>query len=394
MPVLGPKATFLSYTIDMLGSRRNTLVLLSLTGGCVLLFSKPAASQQAQPGFPSVPASELRKAKLEKVEKQQVFGKDKLEAALPSTAEVNILREGGVGELRVDRYRSSGGVIRSEIAVMYDPKAAYSGFTYWRPQQARPVGLGDGAVETPGQLLFWQADFLVRLSYPQDGKDIRSQALTLAEAISRSIGEHQETPPLAQFLPSSGRVPGSERYVLGNEGLRRLLQSVQSDFLGFKDSIEIATTDYAIGQDSARLLLVGYPTMALARQYYGTLNPHLQEMDLNGQGYFTKRSGALIAILIGNLSIESAKQMLDKIEYSYSVKWIYRKGPSQTLTSESVSLLSAYVASIFLTGIFCLVSVAGGLMLGGSRYLLRVLVPNNFLDKPERVELLRLNLYH
>lgn len=360
--------------------------------GLVLIGYAPRL--QAAGTFPAPAVRDLHKAGLEKVDKPKVFKAESVAQGLSSADNGDILREGGALELHVDQYGGPAGPIRCETLQLQDSKAAYSGFTFSKPAKNAPLGIGDGAVEAPGLLLFWQADYLVRLSWPSGHGESHNAAQAVAESISRSIGEHQETPPLAQFLPSAGRVAGTERYLLGQAGLKRMLPGVQEDLVGFKDSSEVAVSDYTAGNESAKLLLIGYPTMALARQYYGTLVPKLQETDLQGQGYFTKRSGALIAVLVGHFSIENARQLLDKIEYSYSVKWIVRKeapAASAALT-ESYSMLGTVVASILLTGIFCLVSLAGGIALGGTRFLMRKLAPNNYLDRPERVELLQLKL--
>jgi hypothetical protein len=354
----------------------------------------PCQGQGTLSDFPRITAGDLRKAGLEPLGKQQILTPIRSGEAITAQDELAILREAGLLELRVDQYKSTAGIIRAEICRMMDSKGSYSAFSHMRPLQAAPISLGDGAVKANGLLLFWQADYFVRLLQGTADQENTDTITTLAEIFSTAIGDHTETPPLAQFMPSSGRIAGSERYVLGMSGMHRLLPGIKADFIGFKDATEVAMSEYNLGSKKAKLFLMGYPTMALARQYYGTMTPELQQTNLQGQEFFTKRSGALIALLIGDLSMESSRQLLDKVEYTYSVKWIYRKDPPKPGIIESLPLLPTVVASILLTGLFCISSVGLGVLLGGSRFLLRKYFPSNYLDRPERVELLRLKLHH
>ena len=363
-----------------------------LWAGQMLIWPVVSTYGQSNRGFPWPSADETKRAGFSAAAPQEKFSANDLDTAALPQRMAGLIKENGFVELRRGRFSGTEGEVELTVLKLLDFKAAYSSFTNLKPAGAAPLSLGDGGVSSASQTLFWQNDFFVRLACSGINCAASSSVISLGEAVSRSIGEHTDSPQLAQYLPAAGRIVGSERYVLGAAAWSLSFPGIPADIIGFKDAAEAVVSDYRFRDEKARLVIVGFPTDALARHYYGTLPAGLQAADMGGAGFYTKRSGAMVAVAIGNVSVENARQLLDQIDISYSVKWIYRTDAPVASSGDSVTLFTTVVAAIFLTGFFCIGSIATGLLFGGSRFLLRILAPNNYFDKPERVELLRLNL--
>ncbi len=296
--------------------------------------------------------------------------------------------------LEFSRWRLEGAPLEApadlRVYSMLDTPAALGLFTLARDRLEGDPGLLPWPLEAASdsrQLLFWKSNFFFQLE--------TAAALPLprlrdwAEQVTSGIEQPPVYPMSVVQLPEEDLQPETVRFYLSAEALandsgfpRPLLEA-----LGFEEEAEVASARYLPG--GRTLYLIGYPTAAVAEQYFHAIQQKLHTI-FSQPGIYSKRSGLLVALL--EAPEEEARPLLERVHYNASVKWIYEKDTSaEDLAKQRGELLTFFgiiTTSLVFTGIFMVVMLAGGLAVGVVRY--------RFLQKFPRLrsgdELIRLDL--
>ena len=139
-------------------------------------------------------------------------------------------------------------------------------------------------------------------------------------------------------------------------------------------------------------MLILYPTQQLAADRYNALSKSFALNVAPSQAgdkpaVFGTRSSALIGLLAGVESRETAADLLNQIHYASDVTW---NEPTHDLTDPSISTI--VVGAIVDTGAIMLLAVAASLGFGGFRLLTKFLAPGKIFDRNAEVEILQLGI--
>lgn len=276
-----------------------------------------------------------------------------------------------------------------EILTLEDERGAYSLVSFLRPGALAAGPPGDFLAESEGELCFAQSRYFVRIRSRAPADMLRR----IATSVGNRIGRHAQAPPsLVTHLPEEGCARASIRYYMGPRSAEAFSQPVAGRRPVFADPTEIVQASYSVEGRSGFLTLVSFPTMQMADDYYE------RGMDWLGQAVrparlYAAKAGPIIGILEGNFDPEIADKVLGSVQYSYTVQWIYDKYKNApTIWGLPYGIMSTVVRSIVLVSLLCLASIVAGAALAFFRVALRTYAPNNFLDRPERTELIRLKL--
>jgi hypothetical protein len=164
--------------------------------------------------------------------------------------------------------------------------------------------------------------------------------------------------------------------------------------LKFREEVEIAQARYSVENQTGVLSLVGFPTSQLAEEYFDHMFSLAGSLAAGGPRIYLKKTGPLLGLLEGNFDPRIADSILGSIEFQYSIKWIFDKNSHSTggLWGVPRGIMGTVVRSIVLTGILCGISIVAGVSFAFFRIMLRGYAPNNFLDRPERTEMIRLRI--
>jgi len=316
----------------------------------------------------------------------------------------NILREYGITSGERREYTSGSDKISVTLYRMIDPSAAYGAFTFLRhPDMALPgpVTAASYAASKRGHALLVVGNLVLDVdsgNRPIASADLNSLAQSVAAQADR-----RPYPPIASFLPKAGLIPGSERYVLGPLALAQAFPAGatnRTDWAGFAYSAEAIVGRYRFSDQlsgkgrpaEGLLLLILYPTQQLAADRYDALSKSFALNAEPGQAggrsaVFGTRSSALIALLAGVDSRETAANLLDQIHYASDVTW---NEPTHDLTDPSISTI--VVGAIVDTGAIMLLVFAASLGFGGFRLLAKLLAPGKIFDRNSEVEILQLGI--
>ena len=200
-------------------------------------------------------------------------------------------------------------------------------------------------------------------------------------------------PFVGEHLPEKGRVPASERYVIGPLSLAHFVPLGTDDWMGYDYSAETILATYKVAGKDETLLITSLPNTVeiAAAKFAGMLRRFVFDPpgDVQpGQNVlFGKRVSSYIAVVAGAPSRQAANKVLDQVGYESNVTW---DEPKQTLTEPSINnmIVEAFVG----TGAIMVFAVAAGIGFGGIRILVKIFLPNKVFDREKQIEILQLGI--
>lgn len=309
-------------------------------------------------------------------------------AASLSPSDGPVLVEYGFAGAERRRFSNNGQTMTVEAFRMKDSSGSYGLYTFYRGEnwEAKDAGGERTALHGP-EALVHKDEVLVRASLDSGAAfpeaDLRALA---AEVESKGGGP---LPTLPSYLPDKGLVPKSSRYILGPRALARLVPEVPLGLVDFNLDAEVDVARYQLpGQPPANLLLLSYPTPQIAAAKIKGLGDLPLNTDSSNALIYSRRSGPLLAFVIGAADQKHANALLDRVEYSGDIIWNERVEKMDAPTFAKLILNILLLAGAWL--VFALVA---GLLFGAIRVLVKRRYPNQrVFDRPEESEVIRLNI--
>jgi hypothetical protein len=285
------------------------------------------------------------------------------------------LKRYGLTGATVQNWKGASGDVRLTLYEMFDASAAYGLFTLDRNTDQpgfAAIPFGTEGFRIGNRAEFWQSKYVVKLEGNVAATD------DLARTISENIFGSSRRPPVSTHLPPENLVKGTDRYVVDASGIGRELK-LDPDALGFDDSVEIATANYRVGNETANLILLMYPTQQLAKKYedrWAAAAPN--------DSAFRKRVGALLAVVRGARDSSIAKVILDGVNYETQVTWDQPR--------PDISLRDMILTIFSFIGVALLFTLVIGLSYGGLRIFVKARYPDRVFDRREDMEIIQLKL--
>jgi hypothetical protein len=295
-----------------------------------------------------------------------------------------IFDEYGFKQVIVQEFEKDGRSILCELFEMEDVTAAYGVFTFLRSGTAKSLqGMGHLGEQKDSSVSFMQNRYYVVVSSEVPSRSESPTLLRIAQVVSQALPKAFQLPPIVGRLPLGNLVKGSEFFFLGFRALNQKLPIGNSDIFGLANGTEAVMAEYHFPGDSAKLMLIYYPTQQLARKYLGS-GYHTYMAQHPNQSLFFKRDGPQVALVLDAKSAEIATSLLDKISYVSTVSWDPKAQPIP---------VARMMLNIFIyTGVMLGLTLGAGLLFGLIRVLLKRFYPNRFFDRPEVMDIIRLNL--
>lgn len=300
------------------------------------------------------------------------------------------LREYGCRAVERREYRRGNDSLTIVAYRMQDSTGAYGAFSFRRAPEMKDSSVADLAASANGRILAVAGDVFLEIEGP--GLERFEGDLQALAADLKARSHAAPFPVLANYLPDQGRVPGSERFVLGSRALTRFAPLQDADWIGFALGAEVQLATYRRGGQEVTLLLAQYPTPQVASARLEGLrrwfNVNGEEEVVGGRPVvFARRTSSLLAILPQATSRETAESLLSAVRYETQITL---SEPSFRATDPTWGEM---VVGIFYgTGFFILIAVAGGLLFGGVRLVVKRLLPGRVFDRDVSVEILQLGL--
>ncbi len=188
-----------------------------------------------------------------------------------------------------------------------DPSGAYGAFLWKRPADARASKLAPVAAGTKDGVILVYGNYLIEFGgWKPASLDELNPVLQHLPALSKAA-----LPPVADYLPSANRVPNSERYFVGPEGLKQFDPAVPPAVAAFDFGTEVAVATYRTPAGNLPLALFWYPNAQIAIQRL----PDFQKLP----GAQAQRVGPMIALVLPAPNATAAQNLISSVKYEASI---------------------------------------------------------------------------
>jgi len=307
-------------------------------------------------------------------------------AADPTNA--SLLKEYGFADFEGAAYKSDDGrTLTIRAARFTDASGAFGAYTFYlQPGMAREE-IGDQGASLDQRVLFYRGHILVDAVFSQLSPMSAASLRELAGMLPRPGGNAGNLPPILAFMPHHGYRANTEKYAEGP----------LADLVDFSANPEVALGQYTTPSGAVTLLLIEYPTPALAASHLRSIDaanhaaqPQAGVSDVEKVGpFFDKRTGPIVAIAAGPLSESDARTLLGAVNYEASVTW-----NENTYFDKKDNVANLLVNIILLCIIVCAISLAAGVAFGGARVVLRRYISGHlFGGGEEPTEFISLHLH-
>lgn len=310
--------------------------------------------------------------------------------ARPSEGE-QILAESGIVKI-VDRpYKKGGNQLSLRLYQFKDPTSAYEFYSFAVVPGMQPLGVGELSAIRQDDARLLVGNFVIQAGLSEH---LSPEVLQdVAEAV-KAHADQTPLPAIRNYLPTEGRIFGSEKYAAGPQGFQdaaKLLDRPEiaglANEVGFeRDDAEAMFAQYHTGKGEAVLLLIEYPTPQLAE-----LHLHHFETDVSAAskqaGTTVERKASLLSLVLKPSSAAYAESLRNAIRYQTEVTW---NEPTHKLTDPPWLVILGRI--LFMTLLFMGLAVAVGAAFGGVRVLLKMIFPGKVFDRPGQMDVLQLGL--
>ena len=315
--------------------------------------------------------------------------------AVADAVNADLLKEYGLTDFESGTYTADDGRKVALKAIRFaDASGAYGAFTYYKLPQMRQESIPDLGSSLNERVLFYRGNILVDAVFEKLTAMSAASLRELSQALSLPAGNAGNLPSLPAYLPKSGYVKNTAKYVMGPVGLDKIGAPLSAPLVDFSASAEVAMGSYQTSSGVGTLMLISYPTPQLAAE-------HLRRIDAANQPnqpqsgspiaiagpIFDKRTGPIVAIASGAVSQSEARALLSAVNYEADVTW-----NENTYQGKKNSLPNLLLNVFLLCGILIVFAGVAGLAFGGIRIFFNHILPERVLHREVPTDFISLNL--
>jgi hypothetical protein len=307
-----------------------------------------------------------------------------------------LLKEYGFTDFESAAYKSDDGrTLKIRAARFADASGAFGAYSFYlQPEMAREQ-IGDQGASLNQRVLFYRGHIVVDAVFSQLSVMSAAGLRELASMLPRPSGNAGNLPPILAFMPHHGYESNTEKYAEGPLALGAIESPLPADLVDFSSSPEVALGQYSTPSGAATLMLIEYPTPAIAAEHlrrieaaHQAAKPDSGAAAVENLGpFFDKRTGPIIAIAAGPLSQSDARTLLGAVNWDASVTW-----NENTYFDKKDNVANLLVNIIILCIIVGALSLTAGVAFGGARVLLRKFFPGRVFGRANQTEFISLDL--
>jgi uncharacterized protein DUF6599 len=306
----------------------------------------------------------------------------------PNPGSEKLFAESGTVRVEEHYYQRNDSELAVRAWKQKDASGAYEVYTSLLKPGMLPARVGQiAAFNKDGVLILFGN--LVISSTANASRDDMNALVQAAGATSGRV----PLPPIPNYLPNDGRVPGSERYALGPVAFRsaaadlgRTEFAALSDEVGFQAGAEVMLAQYENRNQEAVLLLIDYPTPQLAEQHLRHLEQAISPAARQA-GTTIERRGSLLTLVLRPSARAFGDALRSAVNYETQVTW---NEPTHKITDPPWLTIVGRI--IVFTMMFMGLAMALGVAFGGVRVLAKIFFPGKVFDRPDKMDVLQLGL--
>ena len=318
------------------------------------------------------------------------------DAAVADPTNAALLKEFGFRDFESATYKSDDGrTLKVRAARFADASGAFGAYTFYRQSGMAREEIGDQGASADRRVLFYRGHVVVDAVFNELSVMSAASLRELAGALPRPGGNAGNLPPILAFMPHHGYQANTEKYAEGPLGLSAIASPIPANLIDFSTNPEVVLGQYSVGSGEATLMLIEYPTPALAAEHLRRIDaanhaaqPQAGVESVENIGpFFDKRTGPIVAIAAGPLSQSEAQTLLGAVNYDASVTW-----NENTYFDKKNNIANLLVNIILLCIIVGAISLAAGVAFGGAQVLLRRYFPGQVFGRADQTEFISLDL--
>ncbi|HEX8926919.1 MAG TPA: DUF6599 family protein [Terriglobales bacterium] len=305
-------------------------------------------------------------------------------AAQADPAHPAVLTEDGLKDIEIATYANDDRKLTVKAARFTDASGAFAAFSFYREPRMNPETIGTMAASDNERVLFFRSNVLVEAKFDKVTAMSASELREMAAALPVVTGPESQLPPLLAHLPRQAAENKSVRFIQGPQTYAATSQPITAQMIDFSRSPELVTSDVHTSSGNGSMMLIEYPTPAIAIEKLKTLelaNP------IPASTYVARRSGPIVAIAWGALSDSDARKLVGAVNYEAEVTWNEYTG-----LSKRDNIGTIVVGAFALAGIIFVFSLGTGAIFGFARPLLAKIFPGRFHVRTEEDDFIRLHL--
>jgi hypothetical protein len=262
-----------------------------------------------------------------------------------------VWKEYGLQEAEKADYTSKTGSFTVTAYRLPDATAAQAAWQMLRPSNAAAAAETKLAARSGNSLLLVLGNYVLQFDgfVPQE-ETLNQLILHMPRYDSSSL------PALTSFMPADGRVPNSERYILGPASLEKILPGLSPSLVAFHFGTEGQFARYRTKEGEVEMVILSYPNPQIAKERLTAFSGE--------QGLVVKRSGPLLAVVTKSPHPDAAERVLSLVRWDVNVT-VSQRLPDPK--GDNIGVLIVNIAKF--SGLLVVFSVIAGAAFAGFRLL-------------------------
>jgi len=262
-------------------------------------------------------------------------GYKRVSAAKIAITDRDVWTELGLEETERARYEGKEGAFTAEAFRLRDPTSALAVFQWRMPAASKPSDLHKVAAETTTGATMILGNYYVSFEGRKPTVDELAELFVILPRLDQSA-----LPTLPNFLPSSGLVPASSRFIIGPAALAKFESRIPPSVAAFSMGAEAQLGSFESKAGILPLVIFSYPTPNMARERL----TDFQKLP----GAIAKRTGPLVAVTFTK-SADEAERLLALVNYQATIT--LDQDPTRVEPSFAEFIITVFKFIGFLIGI-------------------------------------------
>jgi hypothetical protein len=307
------------------------------------------------------------------------------DAATADPTNAAVLKEYGLTDYAAATYTRPGRKMTVKAIRFKDASGAYGAYTFYKLPEMLNEKFGDQGSSLNERVLFYRGNILVEAHLDKVTVMSAAELRELAGDLPLATGQALGLPTLPTYLPRQSYVTNSAKYVLGPAGLAAVQAPLGADLVDFSKDAEVVLGKYNTSAGAATLMVLSYPTPQIAAERLRAIESSHPTAAEGGDQFLTKRTGPMLVLLTGKISVSEGKSLLASVNYDPQVTWNQRTG-----LNPKDNIGNLIINNFLLIGVLFLFAIVLGVAFGAFRLLIKRLFPDRVFDRD--IEIIRLNL--
>jgi hypothetical protein len=276
----------------------------------------------------------------------------RVSSGTPELAEAGLWKEYTLRSAETGAYENGKAKLAVTVWRLADTTESMAAFDWQRPVESIPSKAAPLAAESPDSLLLVHGNYLLRFS---GYKPTAAELDPLLQGLTNV--DNTVLPILPGYLPATGLVANSERYVVGATGLAKFDPAIPPATAAFHFGTEVQIGTFRGAKGDMTLAIFNYPSPQIA---IGRI-AEFQKL----AGAMAKRTGPLIAVVVSPPDPDQAERILGEIRYQAEIT------RDEYIPTKRDNIGNLILNIFILIGILIGFAVLSGFLVGGLRALVR-----------------------